>query len=262
MRIGVCRDPGGVSGPVPGLDFLDAGVASVLCPRADEEAFAAAAEQTRKSPVPVEALHGFLPGDLKTTGPAVDVRAVDEYVTTACRRAGELGVRIIVFGSGGSRSVPEGFDSDAGREQLVGHLTRWGPIAAAHDVTIVLEPLNSKENNIVNSVGEGAGMVRRVKHPNIRLLCDTYHMAVDGEGPEAILAAGELLAHVHCAERDGRGPLGAVGEDQRPYFRALRQVGYDGTVALECNWKDFDAQLPAAVAELRRQIDTAGRVRA
>ena len=69
-----------------------------------------------------------------------------------------------------------------------------------------------------------------------------------------IAAAGKLLAHAHCAEADGRGPLGAKGEDQRPYFRAMKDAGYDGRISIEANWRDFERQLPAALAELRRQI--------
>jgi len=106
-------------------------------------------------------------------------------------------------------------------------------------------------------VDEAAEMVRQIGHPKIRLLADTYHMTTDGDPPEAIRRACELLFHVHCAERDGRGPLGTLGEDQRPYFRALKEVGYDRRVSIEARWSDLDKQLPAAVAELRRQIDTA-----
>jgi len=162
-----------------------------------------------------------------------------------------------VFGSGGSRRVPEGFERRQASEQLAGHLARWGPIAAEAGVILVIEPLNKGETNIINTVDEGAELARRVGHPNVRLLADTYHMATDGDPPEAIRRAGELIAHVHCAEAAGRVPVGFGGEDHRPYFRALKDIGYDGRVSIEASFDDLAAQLPAAVAKLRQQIESA-----
>jgi len=65
-------------------------------------------------------------------------------------------------------------------------------------------------------------------------------------------------AGVDGAEGDGRGPLGRRGEDHRPYFRALRDIGCDGRGSIEARWDGgLPERLAAAVAELRRQIDSA-----
>jgi len=257
MQIGVCMAPEDLTRAVEGLNFIETTVAGLLCPREDDAAFASRLEAMRAAPLPTVAVNCLLPGDLKTTGPEVNAHAVDAYFTTVCRRAAKAGVEVIVFGSGGSRGVPEGFDHAAAGDQIVEHLTRWGPIAADAGVTLVVEPLNRTECNIVNTVGEGAELVRRADHPHIRLLADTYHMALDGDSPDAIRAAGDLIVHVHCAEADGRGPIGAKGEDHRPYFRALKDIAYDGRVSIEANWDNLQAQLPEAIARLREQIDTA-----
>jgi sugar phosphate isomerase/epimerase len=121
---------------------------------------------------------------------------------------------------------------------------------------LVLEPLHKAECNIVTSVSEGADIVAEVDHPSVRLLADTYHMAVDGEGPDAIRNAGERIVHVHAAEADGRRPVGTK-EDHRPYFAALKHSGYDGAISIEAKWDDRDKQLPAAIANLRRQWEEA-----
>jgi sugar phosphate isomerase/epimerase len=257
MRIGVCTAPEGVKSPVDGLDFVEGTVGNLLCPSDGEAAFAARLAAAEACPLPVEAANCLLPGELKTTGPDVDVAAVDAYITTVCRRARQMGLAMLVYGSGGSRRVPEGFDPAAAGDQIVEHLKRWGEIAAACEVTFVLEPLNLAECNIVNTVGEGAELVSRAGHPNARLLADTYHMAKDGDPPEAIRAAGGLIVHAHCAEAAGRVPVGLGGEDHRPYFRALKDIGYDGRIAIEATWEDFETQLPPAVAALRRQIEEA-----
>lgn len=76
----------------------------------------------------------------------------------------------MVFGSGGSHKIPEGFNPDTARTQFISLLGKLGPVAQKYDVVIVLEPLNSGETNFINSVGEGGSIVREVNHPNIRLL--------------------------------------------------------------------------------------------
>ena len=257
MRIGVCTSPEALPAAAEGVDFLEPTVAGLLCPREDEAAFAPRLAAASRAAAPVEAVNCLIPGEMKTTGPAVDAAALDAYMEVTCGRAARAGVKRIVFGSGGSRKVPEGFDRDEALEQLAGHLKRWGPIAARHDVVLVVEPLNLSETNIINTVNEGAALVREAGHPAVRLLADTYHMARDGDPPDAIRRAGDLIAHVHCAEAVGRVPVGFGGEDHRPYFRALKDIGYDQRIAIEAQWQDLPAELSRAVELLREQIETA-----
>jgi len=121
-------------------------------------------------------------------------------------------------------------------------------------VVVAIEPLNRDETNFINTVAEGAAVVRETGHPNIRLLADIYHMLRENEGPDALVDAGPLLRHVHIAEKDGRTPPGFAGDDFTPYLRALRRAGYAGAISIECRWDDLAAQLPAALKALRDQI--------
>lgn len=258
MRIGVCASPEQLAGAdVTGLDYVEANVQALLVPQADASAFAAQQEHVRACPVPVRAANCFLPGGLKTTGPAVDMAALEAYVRTAFARAERIGIRTIVFGSGGSRMVPEGFSPLKAMQQLSGFLARIAPLAADHGVTIVVEPLQHSECNIVNTVDDGRMLVLDVEHPSVRLLADVYHMLRNHETPDAIRRAGGLLRHTHTAEREKRTPPGVAGDDIRPYLAALKEVGYPGAMSIEANWTDLRAQLPAAVRELRRQIEEA-----
>ena len=166
-------------------------------------------------------------------------------------------MRMIVFGSGASRKVPDGFEHKRALEQLEDHLRRWAPMAQESEVTIAMEPLRTFESNIINLVSEGAELVRRVNHPNVRLVADTFHMGCEGEGAEAIVDAGDLIVDVHCAEVEGRRAPGTIGEDLEPYFRALKDIGYQGGISIESDWKDQAGELPGAVAYLAEQYRTA-----
>ena len=257
MRIGLCTPPEGLTAAVEGLEYIEPTVGNLMCPAEGEDKFAERRRAAEACALPSETVCCFIPGSLKTTGPDVDLAAVGAWVETACARAARLGVTRIVYGSGGSRRVPEGFSHADAAEQIVAHLKRWGPIAAPHDVVIVLEPLNLAECNIVNTVAEGTEYVRQANHPNIKMLVDTYHLAKDDESPESIVRAGDLVYHAHCADSNGRVPVGLGPEDHRPYFKALKQIGYAQRLSIEAKWEDLSAQLPEAVIKLRAQWEEA-----
>ena len=255
MRVGACIPLGDV--PAGGLDYIEPRVADLLMCAEDDARFDAAVQAVAATKIKPEAVNCFFPDKLRNVGPDVDPVALDAWVATACRRAEAVGVKVIVFGSGGSRRVPDGFPREKAVEQIVDSLRRFGRLAADHGVTIGLESLSRQGANFILTIDEAAEIVRAVDHPNIGIVADTYHMLSDGEGPGSLTRAGGLIVHVHCAEKAGRAPLGTAGEDQRPYLRALKDVGYDGRISLECDWKDMPGQLPGGLAELRRQWQTA-----
>jgi sugar phosphate isomerase/epimerase len=257
MQIGLCCPPDALNDAPEGLEFLEPTVGWLLVPDQGPDAFAEQRRLADAAAVPCLAVNCLFPQEIPTTGPSLDLGKVEQFFSTVAQRAGEAGVEHIVFGSGGSRTVPAGFPHADAAEQLVQVLALCGPIAQAAGVTLVLEPLQKRECNIATSVDEAADYVRRADHPAVRLLVDTYHMTSDDEGPESIGRAGGLIAHVHCADRQHRAPLGIGSADHRPWFRALKDIGYDGKVSIEAKWTDRDAQLPDAVAALREQIDTA-----
>jgi sugar phosphate isomerase/epimerase len=255
MKLGICGPLDAVESPIEHLDYLEPAVGQLLQPEQPDAPGLASAVDA--APVKPYAANCLIPGHLPTTGPDTDYKAVQAYMQTTCARAAQAGVRILVFGSGGSRKVPEGFSMDTARRQLVDHMKGWAPAAAEAGVTIVLEPLSCRECNIVTSVDEGADLVRRVGDPSIRLLIDTYHMGRDEDDVDAIRRAGDLIAHAHIAEIDGRTPPAAHGQDFSPWLRALKDIRYNGGLSIEAKWEDRAAQLPGALAELRRQIDEA-----
>ena len=238
------------------IDFAEEGVQRLLVPEQPDAAFRpppAAALET----LPIAAANGFLPGDLRSTGPAVDLERLRRYATAAFRRARQVGIGIVVYGSGASRQVDEGFARARAEQQFVEALRTVGPPGAAAGVTVVVEPLNTAECNLINSVTEGAEAVRAAGHPHVMLLADLYHMLRElreDESPDAIERAGALIRHVHVAERAQRTPPGVAGDDFRPFLRALVGTGYAGAYSLECRWRDQLAQAPPGVAELRRQL--------
>lgn len=84
-------------------------------------------------------------------------------------------------------------------------------------------------------------------------------MKTENDGPESIRQYGQLIRHVHIAEREGRAAPGKHGEDFVPYFEALQETGYKGGISLENNWVDMPSEAPLAVRAIQGQWLEAGQ---
>jgi sugar phosphate isomerase/epimerase len=260
MQLGICADPATLATlPTPlGIDFIEGHVVNFLKPEASDTEFSFHAAALRNCARSMPAANCFLPADLKVTGPAIDYPRLDRYAAATFRRASEIGMQLIVFGSAGARNLPAGFSAAHGFEQYVDALRHFAPLAAAQGVTIVVEPLHRDESNLINTILEGAEAVERAAHPNVKLLVDIFHMLRNGESPEDILKVGPLVRHVHVAENKDRTAPGVNGEDLRPFFRALKKINYDARLTIEAAWTDLEQQLQPALAALRTQLKAAG----
>ena len=258
MLLGVCADP--VHGPAlarAGFDFLELHVQNHLrTMEAEPAAFEPALAAIRSAGLPCLAANCFLPSSLKVTGPDVDWASLSAYVRRAFERAQRAGIRTIVFGSGGARRIPDGFDRDRAWAQLVRFGRMIGPLAADHDVLVAVEPLNRSLGacNILTSVEESARYVREVGHPAVRLLVDAYHWTLDGDSVEAIIGAADLIRHVHVATVAHRLPPGFEPCDFSAFFEALRVGGYDGPISIEAQWEDVVVQAEEALHHLRALV--------
>src|SRR5262249_34506134 len=142
----------------------------------------------------------------------------------------------LVFGSGGARQVPDGFDHWEARKQIVEFARMAGEIAAQHGRLLVVEALRSRECNIVNTMAEASQIVREGNHPNVQCLFDTYHFWSEGEALDNLSRAAPLVRHVHVADLEGRVAPGESGaSDYRPAFAILKQSGYDDTMSVEAS---------------------------
>lgn len=204
---------------------------------------------------PVCAFNLFIPGELKVVGPAVDEKAVLEYVETVLSRISRTDTRMVVWGSGGSRRVPDGFDRKTAEKQFVAIAKKIARIAEKYQIVIALENLNSTETNFINTVGESLRIVKKVHHPNLRINTDIYHMLKENEPPAMIYKARKYLVHAEIAEKNGRTPPGVAGEDFRPYLRELKKAGYQGNIVIEGQWADFPKMAAPALQFLQNQID-------
>nr|MDP9351948.1 sugar phosphate isomerase/epimerase [Chloroflexota bacterium] len=127
------------------------------------------------------------------------------------------------------------------------------PAAAAAGVPVFLEPLNRYEAHLVNRLEQGVAFAEQVG-PEIAIMADFFHMNIEeADIADSIRAAGGRIVYVHVADSNrlqpGRGHL-----DFRPGFAALKAIGYDGYLGIECRIAGaLEESLAESVALLRQQ---------
>ncbi len=199
----------------------------------------------------------LFPRTISLVGPSVDRAAVGRYVIEALDRLAAAGGRVVVFGSGRSRAVPDGVDRAGALDELE-RLLRWTAAEAGRrGVVVALEPLRRAESNVFNSVGECAAFIRERRLEELRLVADSYHMVEEDEPLAAIDAAADLIAHAHIAD-SARRPPGQGHYDLAAFLSRLRAAGYGGDCSIECTWTDFASEVAPSVAAVRRAADAAG----
>lgn len=257
MRYGCVITPDQVGAAIAaGFDFLEL-PARDLQPEGDHElAMSAISRSLLESgyPVKVEVFWGLLPPDLPAVGPNVDHARLRRYLHRAFTDIWALGGMLVVLASGVTRRIPPGFPRAEAEAQFAALLTYLETEGERNGLDIALEPLNHTVTNLLNTIGESAQFLadRRVEH--VRLLVDSYHMSIEGEPVTTLLEYGPLIAHVHVADLN-RLPPGQGDTNFLPFFTALRQIGYNGRIALRCDWADFAQEAPQALAFIKRQWD-------
>lgn len=134
-----------------------------------------------------------------------------------------------------------------------------GAHAATVGVTVGLEALNRFECYLLNTMDDLAAFVRRVGHPNIRAMYDTFHANIEEADPIGALTRNRAeVVHIHLSEND-RGVPGRGNIPWAETFAAIRDIGYDDWLTIEAFgrglpdlaaatkvWRDF-AESPEAV---------------
>lgn len=260
MKFGICAAPHALGAPEKslqlladaGADYVEWAVGAVM---ASDETFNALQQAVDSAPIRPEAFNAFLPPHHRLTGPSVDLQTTLDYAGEAMNRCAALGAEIIVLGSGGARKVPEGFPMDEALAQFTAFCRELAPRAASAGVTVVIEPLNSEEDNLINSVAAGARVVEEVSHPHLQLLADFYHMFKDGEPMQNIVDAENKIRHTHLADL-GRVAPGYAREGEADFigfFGALKQIGYDARCSFEGKTDDLIAQARPLLKHMKQR---------
>ncbi|MFJ4655297.1 hydroxypyruvate isomerase family protein [Nocardia sp. NPDC088792] len=108
---------------------------------------------------------------------------------------------------------------------------------------VLLEALNAIESPAypVVSSEHAVRIIEQVGEPNVRFLCDLYHLArMDENLTSTIDTYGRYFGHVQIADSPNRGRPGSGELDFAQLFGALDAIGYDGYIGLEYKDPELD----------------------
>jgi len=237
-----------------GFRLIGESVPKILSPTLSDDEFQANLTRINAAKCKVLSCNLFFPGSLKIAGPDVNEAKVLSYTETVLSRAKLAGVKYIVLGSSGARSIPAGYDIDKAKADFIILCKKLGQIAKKNDVVILLENLETTETNFITSLKAAAEIVKKVNEPNFRLNVDVFHMLREGESPDEIIAAAKQVGFCEIAEKEKRTLPGVAVDDFRPYLRALKKINYKGYIFMEASISNAAVEMPQAFKYLSAQV--------
>jgi D-psicose/D-tagatose/L-ribulose 3-epimerase len=149
---------------------------------------------------------------------------------------GPLYAALGVFSGKGPTKQELGW-SAAGLREAAEHAKKAG-------VTLVLEFLNRFEIYLLNSASDAADLVRKINHPNVKMMYDTFHANIEEKSIiNALEVCKDVMVHVHISENDRSTP-GKGGVNWAESWRGLKAIGYNQLLVIEA----FGQGLPALAA--------------
>ena len=224
-----------------GFDYVETPLGNVMA-MSENDVGKAADELT------LRAVNGFLPKKLYS-----NYKELVSYAEKAFKRMNKLGIETAVFGSGKYRKITFEFMRKKRMAILTDYLRTIGDFAYENGVTITIEPLNRKETNVFNTVGETCEFVRELNHPAVVSLADIYHMGLVGEDLSVIEKEKDFIKHIHVSEKNRAMP-GQPGKGEESYlkdfFNIINALPYDNKISVEADLKDLGKQGPMSFATL------------
>ena len=239
-----------------GFDYVECGFWHLS--RADDEMFQAYRQALEDSDIRCEAANCFIPGDLKIIGTDYAREEMTQFIENGFRRGAEIGLKVVVFGSGGARALPENVPFDEGFLQLGAFLRDVvSPLAAQYGITAVIEPLRKNETNMIHTLDEGVMLAALSGCKNISCLADVYHMWGAGETFDDIRRLKSCIRHGHISnpetpDLDAKRtfPLDRDEFDYKGFVDALTDAGCP-RCSIEAHCYDFPTEIKKAGDVLR-----------
>ena len=157
-----------------------------------------------------------------------------EWVEMAAPKVAQLGCQNIICFSGNR----QGQSDEEGIKNCAIGLKRLMQIAEKHNVTLVMELLNSKVDHAdyqCDHTAWGVDLCKAVGSDRFKLLYDIYHMQImEGDVIATIKKSAPYIAHYHTGGVPGRHEIDETQELFYPaIMRAIAETGYKGFVAQE-----------------------------
>ena len=180
---------------------------------------------------------------------AGDMPGGDRGLVSWPKRSSEFRDNVDVTVGIGERLGAQGFNAlygnrddaytEAEQDELaVENLALAARAAARIGATVLVEPVSGADRYPLRTAADALAVIDRVQAaydvPNLGLLADLYHLAVNGDDVDRVIAEHtDRVAHVQIADAPGRNEPGTGTLPLDQQLSALAAQGYDGWVGLE-----------------------------
>lgn len=154
---------------------------------------------------------------------------LEESINVARR----LGCKQIITQVGNNTGMDRSFQ----HQSIVEGLKACIPLLEANDITLLVEPLNTRINHrdyYLDSSDEVFTIIDEVGSKHVKVLFDIYHQQImEGDIIRRIIGNIEKIGHLHAAGTPGRDELynGELNYDS--IFKAIDEKGFNGYAGLE-----------------------------
>jgi sugar phosphate isomerase/epimerase len=202
-------------------------------------------------------------GHLMDPDPQVQSRAINMYrdAVRVCKKIGAITEMEFDYGPQIPLPLFEPYKqmSEAEERGFLEVLNALGGEAEGSSAWMLIEPINRYETKYLTRLQDAKAVIQKTQLSNVGLLADIFHLSIEESDLQAsICDAGSLIRHVHLGDSNRLLP-GYGHTDWQACFQALKSIGFDGYLNLECGIPgDPEVELPKTARFLRQLIEQIG----
>lgn len=142
---------------------------------------------------------------------------------------------------------------------MVSTLIKTAPVLEESGVVMYLEPLNNRGDNaglFLTDVSVAADVVRAVDSPNIKMLCDLFHMQImQGDLEKSLLDHLDIMDYIHIGDAPGRHEPGTGEINYEFLLSSLKEHGFDGIICFEFEPKTDTKTALVKINDLKKRVN-------
>ncbi len=157
------------------------------------------------------------------------------YLVKLIDFCGDIGGNTIVWGSPNQRGTINGITLHDALQYFADGLSKVADHAQQRDIEILIEPISTRDTDIVNTLADAVEIVEKINHPAISSMFD-FHNTLDEteQSHELVRKYFDHIHHVHFQNMDG----GLVTSDTIPreyiqVFEVLKDLNYQKWISVE-----------------------------
>ena len=178
-----------------------------------------------------------LPAGATVTEPGFNIYVWSVYLKRTFERVAEVGCRRIVWSDGKGRLLPVEGGVDAAKRQVLQFLYVISDLARAHGIDVLVEPLDPRRTNFLNTITELGEFLARAGRANISGAISLRDLDAVGLSPSSIERHAHLISHVYIENpetslRARHAPRPGDEHAYDEFLASLSRIGYSGCITL------------------------------